>query len=140
MGYRARDRAAISHENGAVIYQRVIPENATIQLTRGSREDILADVQDAITTIKEKAANRELQTLLCFSCVGRRMLLGLDTKKELEIVVDKLPASCAVNGFYGAGEIGPIDSSVEQLKPSRFHNTTLVLCALRGSDVEDGER
>ena len=56
-------------------------------------------------------------------------MLGLDTKKELELVVNKLPASCAVNGFYSAGEIGPIDSSLEHLKKNKFHNTTLVLCA-----------
>lgn len=56
-------------------------------------------------------------------------MLGLDTKKEIELILDELPTDCAVNGFYTYGEIGPIDSSLENLKKSRFHNTTLVLCA-----------
>ncbi|MFQ5677124.1 MAG: FIST signal transduction protein [bacterium] len=115
-------------ENGAVFYQGDIPENATIQLARGSREDILAGSADAITTLMEKSAGRELHTLLCFSCAGRKLMLGLDTKKEIELILNDLPANCAVNGFYTDGEIGPIDSSVEHLKKNRFHNTTLVLC------------
>lgn len=118
-----------NQENGAVICNGDIPENATVQLARGSRDDILAGVEDAITTLRQKAADKEIHALLCFSCVGRRLMLGLDTKKELELVVNKLPASCAVNGFYGTGEIGPIDSSLEHLKKSKFHNTTIVLCA-----------
>lgn len=118
-----------NQENGAVICNGDIPENASIRLARGSREDILAGVEDAITTLRQKAADKEIHALLCFSCVGRRLMLGLDTKKELELVVNKLPVSCAVNGFYAYGELGPIDSSLEQLKKSRYHNTTLVLCA-----------
>jgi len=117
-------------ENGAVICNGDIPENASIRLARGSREDILAGVEDAITTLRQKAADKEIHALLCFSCVGRRLMLGLDTKKEMELVADKLPASCAVNGFYGVGEIGAIDSSLEHLKKNKFHNTTIVLCAL----------
>jgi len=53
----------------------------------------------------------------------------LETKKEIELILNNLPADCAVNGFYTNGELGPIDSSLEQLKKSRYHNTTLVLCA-----------
>ncbi|MCG3154926.1 MAG: hypothetical protein DKINENOH_01522 [bacterium] len=118
-----------NQENGAVICNGDIPENAAVRLARGSRDDILAGVEDAVTTLRQKAADKEIHALLCFSCVGRRLMLGLDTKKELELVVNKLPASCAVNGFYGTGEIGPIDSSLEHLKKNKFHNTTIVLCA-----------
>ena len=124
-------RASFSYDkkNGSVFYQGEIPENATIQLARGTREDILAGAEDAITTLKQKAEGKEMQTLLCFSCGGRRMMLGLETKKEIELVMNQLPAGCAMNGFYSFGEIGPIDSTLEHLKKSRFHNTTLVLCA-----------
>jgi hypothetical protein len=37
-----------------------------------------------------------------------------------------------VNGFYTYGELGPIDSSRRHLAASKFHNTTLVLCAISG--------
>lgn len=124
-----RSSFSYDKENGSVFYQGEIPENATIQLVRGTRDDILAGAEDAITTLKQKAEGKEMHTLLCFSCGGRRMMLGLETKKEIELVVNKLPSECAMNGFYTYGEIGPIDSSLDHLKKSRFHNTTLVLCA-----------
>jgi hypothetical protein len=116
-------------EDGSVIYDGDIPENASLQLARGSREDILAGAEEAITTLRKTAADRELHALLCFSCAGRRLMLGLETRKEMEIVLHELPNVCAVNGFYTYGEIGPIDSSLEHLKRNRFHNTTPVLCA-----------
>jgi hypothetical protein len=115
-------------ENGAVIYQGDIPENATIQIARGTREDILAGSEEAITTLKKRSAGRELHTVLCFSCAGRKLMLGLAVKKEIEAILIQLPATCAVNGFYTDGEIGPIDNSLEHLQKKRFHNTTLVLC------------
>ena len=116
-------------ENGAVICQGDIPQNATIQIARGTREDILAGSEEAIATLKKRSAGRELHTLLCFSCAGRNLMLGLDVKKEIDLILNHLSSTCAVNGFYTDGEIGPIDSSLEHLKRNRFHNTTLVLCA-----------
>lgn len=117
-------------ESGAVRYMGDIPENASIQMARASREDALAGAAEAIATLKEKAADRELNTLLCFSCAARKLVLGLETKREIETLLKALPSSCAVNGFYAYGEIGPIDNSLEHLKGNRFHNCTLVLCAL----------
>ncbi len=116
-------------KDGSVSCNGSIPEGAAIQLARGSRQDILAGAEDAITTLKNKVAGKPLHALLCFSCTGRRLMLGLETKKEIELILHKLPTDCAVNGFYSYGEIGPIDSSMDRLKKNRFHNTTLVLCA-----------
>lgn len=117
-------------ESGAVRYMGDIPENASIQMARGSPEDCLAGAKDAILTLKERAGDRELSTLLCFSCAARKMILGLETRREIETLLNELPSGCAVNGFYTYGEIGPIDNSLEHLKRSRLHSCTLVLCAL----------
>jgi hypothetical protein len=56
------------------------------------------------------------------------MVLGLETKREIELILSELSLACSVNGFYTDGEIAPIDNTAEHLKKSRFHNTTLVLC------------
>ncbi|MCG8606690.1 FIST C-terminal domain-containing protein [bacterium] len=116
-------------KNGSVTCNGFVPEGAAIQLARGSREDILAGSEDAVNTLKSRAGTRDLHGLLCFSCAGRKLMLGLETRKEIELILNALPDACAVNGFYSYGELGPIDSTVEKLKKSRFHNTTLVLCA-----------
>lgn len=57
------------------------------------------------------------------------MMLGRETKKEIELNLDGISPAWAANGFYTGGEIGPLDSSVEDLQQSRFHNTALILCA-----------
>ena len=127
--YVIRGGFTYNKEDGSVFGNGHIPENATLQITRGAREDILAGAEEAITTLKQKLANKKIHALLCFSCAGRRLMLGLETKKEIELILNNLPADCAMNGFYTNGELGPIDSSLEALKKSRYHNTTLVLCA-----------
>ena len=87
-------------------------------------------MNDAIATLKTRLANQDVSTLFFFSCVSRRMALGLDTKKEIANVLAQLDKSCSVNGFYTYGEIGPIDSGGSLNAASKFHNSTLVLCAM----------
>lgn len=116
-------------EDGSVVYLGDIPENATIQMARGSREDILDGMRQAIASLKKRAGERIFNCLLFFSCAGRKLMLGLDTKSEIEIALKELPAHVSVNGFYTYGEIGPIDSGMENLNQNKFHNTSVVLCA-----------
>jgi class 3 adenylate cyclase len=149
-------RAPLVHDKdtGAVTYNGDIPLNAEIQLARGTQEDILEGVRDATRTLRRRVGDLPLDALLCFSCVGRRLLLGLETKREIELILHELgretpppsdgqrftpipgvrsgPPKIPVNGFYTYGEIGPIDSSRRHLAATKFHNTTLVLCAISG--------
>jgi hypothetical protein len=116
-------------EDGSVVYLGDIPENATIQMARGSREDILDGMREAIATLKKRVKDRVFNCLLLFSCAARKLMLGLDTEKEIEIALSELPDHVSINGFYTYGEIGPIDSSIENLNQNKFHNTSIVLCA-----------
>jgi len=117
-------------ENGSVVYLGDIPQDAAIQIARGSREDILDGMREAIAALKERLKGRAFNCLLLFSCAARKLMLGLDTEKEIEIALNELPDHVSVNGFYTYGEIGPIDSGIERLKQTKFHNTSVVLCAL----------
>jgi len=115
---------------GAITCLGDIPEGSLVQLTRGTRADVLNGVDDAIVTLKQRLAKREVSTLFFFSCVNRRMALGLDTKKEIAMVLAQLGGACNVNGFYTYGEFGAIESGDGLQAESKFHNSTLVLCAL----------
>ena len=57
-------------------------------------------------------------------------MLGLDTKREIAAMLSGMKADVPMAGFYSYGEIGPLDSTQDGYKAARFHNTTLVLCAL----------
>jgi hypothetical protein len=120
----------VDEATGAITYLGDIPQGSLLRLARGTRADVLSGVADAIGTLKQRLANREVSTLFFFSCVSRRMALGLDTKKEIEMVMAQLGGASSVNGFYTYGEIGSIDSGGSLQAESKFHNSTLVLCAL----------
>jgi class 3 adenylate cyclase len=164
-------RSPLVHDKdtGAVTYNGDIPLNAELQLARGTQEDVLEGVRDATRTLKRRVGDLPLDALLCFSCVGRRLLLGLEIRREIELIMEELSRDAAsaaptapttsghrltpvpgshpsspklpVNGFYTYGELGPIDSSRRHLAASKFHNTTLVLCALSSlsTPAEDAE-
>lgn len=124
-------RSAFSYDKdtGAVVYGGEVPEGSTVQLARGSRGDIIAGATQAAQALGERVRGREVQSVLFFSCAGRKLMLGPETKKEVEALLGEIPEGVAVNGFYSYGEIGAIDSSQDRLKSSQFHNCTLVLCA-----------
>ena len=67
---------------------------------------------------------------LFFSCGGRKLVLGLKTPQEVQTLRGALPKDIPICGLYVYGEIAPIDSTDPNLNQVRFHNTTLVLCAL----------
>jgi class 3 adenylate cyclase len=119
--------------SGAVTYGGTIPEGASVQLVKGTRDDIIAGAHDAAETLVARLAGRSPSCMLFFSCAGRKLMLGLDTKREIATMLSGLGESVPVAGFYSYGEIGPLDSTDEALRAPRFHNTTLVLCALTTS-------
>ena len=124
-------RSAFSYDKdmGTVVYGGEVPEGSTVQLARGSRGDIIAGATQAAQALGERVRGREVQSVLFFSCAGRKMMLGPETKKEVEALLGEIPEGVAVNGFYSYGEIGAMDSSQDHLKSSQFHNCTLVLRA-----------
>lgn len=124
-------RSAFSYDKdtGAVVYGGEVPEQSTVQLARGSRGDIIAGATQAAQALGERVRGQKVQSVLFFSCAGRKMMLGPDTRKEVEALLSEIPEGVAVNGFYSYGEIGAMDSSQDRLKSSQFHNCTLVLCA-----------
>jgi class 3 adenylate cyclase len=115
---------------GSVTYGGMIPQGASIQLVKGTRDDIIGGVRDAADVLTARLAGRAPSCLLFFSCAGRKLMLGLDTKREIATILASLKTPVPLAGFYSYGEIGPLDSTTEALKAARFHNTTIVLCAL----------
>jgi len=130
-------RAPFSHDrkNGSVTYGGMIPQGAAIQLVKGTRDDIIAGARDAADTLVARLGGREPSCLLLFSCAGRKLMLGLDTKREIDALRSGLNAQLPLAGFYSYGEIGPLDSTIDAYKAARFHNTTIVLCALAEPSV-----
>jgi hypothetical protein len=63
--------------------------------------------------------------LLCFACSGRKQLLGSRTGEEGQIARELL-GDLSIAGFYGYGEIAPIQAD----GTTHFHNETFVALLL----------
>ena len=86
-------------------------------------------IRDRIKAIENfKIANPGVRPDACFmvSCVGRRLLLGDDTKTEVETVLRLLPKEIGFLGFYAYGEIAPH----KMTKLCSLHNQTLTLTSV----------
>lgn len=113
---------------GSIQFAGCIQRDSVIQLARGTRDDILGGVRDAVSALAERAAGRELAGVLFVSCGARKLMLGRAAEREVALIRDVLPGGLPIAGFYSYGEIGALDSEDERLDDTRFHNTTLVLC------------
>lgn len=125
-------RAPFFHDpaTGSVTYGGSIPEGASVQLVKGTRDDIVTGVRDAAEALAARLEGRAPACLLFFSCAGRKLMLGLDTKREIATMLAGLKGPLPLAGFYSYGELGPLDSTNDLLRDARLHNTTIVLCAL----------
>lgn len=114
----------------ALVLGGVVREGARVQLGRNSRDDVLASADDAATALRAAAGERTPAAVFFASCGARRLMLGHMTGREPETIVERLGAAVPLVGFYSYGEIGAFDSRDPALSRLRYHNCTLVLCAL----------
>ncbi|HEX2570407.1 MAG TPA: FIST N-terminal domain-containing protein [Polyangia bacterium] len=126
-------------ETGVVHYAVPIAEGAEVSLARGSRDDAIAGLDEAARSIVGNTQGRGVSCVMVFSCAARKLLLGLQIDREIEALkthfsrreeASDAADKVAISGWYTYGEIGPIDSADEHLRKVRFHNATVVLCAL----------
>lgn len=117
-------------EHDALVLGGVVREGARVQLGRNSRDDVLASADDAATALRAAVGDRAPTAVFFASCGARRLMLGHMTGREPETLVERLGATVPLAGFYSYGEIGAFDSRDPALSALRYHNCTLVLCAI----------
>jgi len=117
---------AYNQEFGSITFFGDIPDQAIIQISETSYEDILAASKASFMNALDSYPGREPSSVLFFSCVARRQILGTRAKQEYQntklCLTDYLPAC----GFYSYGEIAPID----RISETQFHNETFVTLIL----------
>ena len=108
-------------ETGKLIFVADVPEGAKVQIANTTREKIITAAKISVEEAMEKFKGKEPAVALCFSCAGRKHILGTRVDEEFAILKEHFPNLPFV-GFYAYGEIGQFEDS----KPSRFHNETFV--------------
>lgn len=113
-------------ESGSVTFFADIPEQAVVQITDASREDILMASETSLQEAIAHYPGLEPTTALLISCAARRRILGTLTSQEYQLVKTHLPLGISCCGFYAYGEIAPL----EQHSPTKLHNKTFVTLLL----------
>ncbi len=117
-------------EHDALVRGGVVREGARVQIGRNSRDDVIASADEGAATLRAAVGDREPAAVFFASCGARRLMLGHMTERESATIVERVGPSVPMAGFYSYGEIGAFDSRDERLARLRYHNCTLVLCAI----------
>jgi len=111
-------------ESGAINYLGDVREGAMVQITVADRNAILEGARESISrAFTDYPHGKTPAAALIFSCAARKLLLGTHTGEEIGIVQSVIGSQVPVCGFYGYGEIGPLDTKDPA---SKFHNETFV--------------
>ena len=120
-GFYLRACITCDPQKGIMTFVGDVPEGATIQFTSATRDNIINAAKKSVDKAVEDFPGNKPDAAVCFSCAGRKNVLGTRTKEEYEILKNHFP-DLTFAGFYGYGEISPINRD----KPTRFHNETFV--------------
>jgi hypothetical protein len=95
-----------------------------VRITVADRSAILEGCKESISrAFADYPHGKTPAAALIFSCAARKLLLGTHTGEEIGIVESVIGPQIPVGGFYGYGEIGPLDTKDPA---SKFHNETFV--------------
>ncbi|MCL2504148.1 MAG: FIST C-terminal domain-containing protein [Coriobacteriia bacterium] len=113
-------------EEGYARCAGAMPEGATLSVGVFDRNDVIATTTKAVDTIANVAEKPSV--VIAHSCVSRSMTLGTDMLREYEIMKDLLDDI----PFLVTGSGGEYCSILleDGRAINRFHNNTIILCAL----------
>ncbi|MBW4614487.1 MAG: FIST C-terminal domain-containing protein [Desmonostoc vinosum HA7617-LM4] len=94
---------------GSINFLGDIPEQAMVQVTDISRDEIIAATETSFKNALEHYPGTEPEAVLLFSCCCRRWFLGTRTKEEYQLVKNSLSTEVPICGFYTYGEFAPLE-------------------------------
>ncbi|MEH2061301.1 MAG: FIST N-terminal domain-containing protein [Nostoc sp.] len=109
-------------QSGSVKFFLDIPEQAVVQITDTTRENILLASETSLKNALADYPGVEPTAALIISCAARRRILGTMAKLEYQLLKTHLPEALPCCGFYAYGEIAPLVGGGQ----TRFHNKTFV--------------
>ncbi len=106
-----RANAGSVKDSGAINFLGDVREGAMVRITIADRGAILEGCRESVRkAFADYPHGRTPAAALLFSCAARKLLLGTQTGEEIGIVESVLGSQVPVCGFYGYGEIGPLDT------------------------------
>ncbi|NER08880.1 MAG: hypothetical protein F6K17_43360, partial [Okeania sp. SIO3C4] len=108
-------------EDGTLVLAGDLALGAHVQISHTTRDWIIEASEKSIAQAFASYTGKEPEVAICFSCSGRKQVLGTRTSEEFKLLNTRNP-DLKVFGFYSYGEIAPLHRDT----PSRFHSETFV--------------
>jgi hypothetical protein len=122
-----RATMSVDREAGAIRFAGEIPEGTMVYLTCGDRGSILDATEKAAShAVAELGAATAPAVVFFYSCMARKMLLGLRTREEFERLRSQLTPEVPILGFYSYGEF----CRPKRGLPSVLHNETATISVI----------
>lgn len=112
--------------SGSVTFFSDIPEQAVVQITDATRDNILSASEASLKNALAHYPGVKPTAALLISCAARRRILGTLAREEYQLIKKHLPEALPCCGFYAYGEIAPLVGGGQ----ARFHNKTFVTLLL----------
>ncbi|MDL2219529.1 FIST C-terminal domain-containing protein [Ruminococcaceae bacterium OttesenSCG-928-O06] len=114
------------NEDGSATCRGTMYEGAAFTIASNAGADVIASTLDTVTRLN---GEEDVQAVLLFSCIVRRITLGADSLQELKQVRQRIGLDVPYMMSYSGGEIAPT-ALHEDGAVNRFHNYSFIACLL----------
>ncbi|MFA6280694.1 MAG: FIST N-terminal domain-containing protein [Bdellovibrionales bacterium] len=119
-----RSALDIDHEKEAIILAGDMPQGCQVCLMHADTDALVQGAaQAAAEALRTHAGSEENGCAIVVSCVGRRIILGIDVDDEIEAVSDSFLPETPMAGYYSYGEI----CSYTATGRTELHNQTMTI-------------
>lgn len=122
-----RATMTVNREDGSICFAGEIPKDTMAYLTCGDRTSLLDGTEKAVRLALADLGDTAKPVLVFFySCMARKIILGLRTKEEVERVGSRFDAPVPILGFYTYGEY----CRLKRDGPNLLHNETATVSVI----------
>lgn len=118
--------------NGSITCAAEIPQNSSIQLMMGSRDEAIKVAGIAAENAVEQLNGATPKAVIIFNCIARSKLFGERSDDEIRAIQKVVGLDTPLIGFYTYGEQAPLGGEVRNIEKCNpaFHNETVVIAVI----------
>jgi len=120
-----RTLLAVDQKEQSLTFAGDVPQGSFCRLM-GTEVDRLIDSSGKAADAAMMGGKPEHALCLVVSCVGRRLVMGQMTERELQAVQKRLSPTAVMTGFYSYGELAPFRNT----EVCRLHNQTMTITSI----------
>lgn len=118
---------SVDEEEETMTFAGDMPIASGVQFLKAEKDELIDGARSAGIIAKSSHGTESPELAILVSCVGRKLVLGEETSKEISAVSQALGEETPLMGFYSYGEMCP--SSVHG--QCELHNQTMTITTIR---------